>query len=390
VRFDAAIDEVLRAGVERGDVHGVVAMVTTAEGVVYDHAVGVRDVSTGVPMTMDTVFPIASMTKAIATAGVMLAVERGLIGLDDPLGAIVPALGEAKVLTGFDGDGEPMLREPIRPITMRHLLTHTAGFGYTNWSSEIHRYRERYPAQRQSADYFRTPLLFDPGEGWAYGVGIDWATSALEAVTGTDLESWLRRNLFEPLGMKASWRVTPETFPRLASRHDRQPDGGLAATPPRQPGEAFASGGGGLNLTAGDYARFVRMILNRGRGPAGVRVLAEATVALMSQPDVAPNNHVRGLVSTTPSASSDGEFFPGVPKRYGLGFMINEAAAPTGRSAGSLAWAGIANCYYWIDPHRGIAGIFLTQLLPFLDARVLALFHAFEAAVYDAAAASSP
>jgi CubicO group peptidase (beta-lactamase class C family) len=383
-RLTEGADAVLRAGVARGDVHGVVGLVTTPDGTVYEHAFGARNLATDTPMTPDTVFAVASLTKAVASTAVMQAVERGLVTLDQPLGGILPWLGEAKVLAGYDADGEPLLRPPMRPVTLRHLLTHTSGFGYDHWSADTFGYLQRHPAPFATHAFIRTPLLFDPGEGWAYGVGIDWAALVLEAVTGTDLEGWLQAELFGPLRMEASWKLTPATFARLAPNHHRQPDGTLRPATPRHPERGdFDSGGAGIHTTAADYAKFVRMILDRGRGPDGTRVLAEETVALMCRPDAAPNNTVLPLVSVDPPVSNSGEFFPGLPKRHSLAFMVNDEEATTGRSAGSLAWAGVANAYYWIDPKRGIGGIYLTQILPFLDTRALPLFHAFETAVYD-------
>ena len=139
-------------------------------------------------------------------------------------------------------------------------------------------------------------------------------------------------------------------------------------------------GGGGLYSTAGDYLRFVRMMLNRGKGDAA-RVLQPETVELMSRNHIG-ELHVTTLKSTTPAVSNDAEFFPGIPKKWGLSFMINTMLAPTGRSPGSLAWGGLANTYFWIDPTKGIGGVYLTQVMPFADRKSLPLFYAFETAVY--------
>lgn len=384
VKLKATADAVLRRGAETLVVAGVVAAVTTADGTIYENAFGLRSIAGNTPMTTDTVFNIASLTKAVASIGVMQAVERGLVGLDQPLGGILPYLGDVKVLTGFDADGEPLLREPTQPVTLRHLLSHTSGFGYETWNQNADRILKRRPARFATHDFIRQPLLFDPGTSWAYGTGIDWAALVLEAVSGMELEPWLKANLFEPLKIDMSWRLRSDTRARLAGRHHRTGDGGLEALDPSSDNRGdFDSGGAGIFTTATDYLRFIRMILNRGTLD-GSRVLTEATVALIEDPAAAPDVPVTRLVSTNPWASSDGEFFPGLPKRHGLAFMINLEDAPTGRSAGSLAWAGIANCYYWIDPRRGIGGVFLTQVLPFLDARALPLFHEFEAALYAA------
>ena len=383
-RLTAAADDILRRGAETLAVPGVVAAVGTADEVIYEGAFGVRSLATGTPVTPDTVFPVASLTKAVASTAVMQAVERGLVGLDDPLGAILPWLGEVKVLTGFGAGDAFLLRDPARPVTLRHLLSHTSGFAYDAWSPEAAKMLALRPARFATHDFIRMPLLFDPGTRWAYGTGIDWAGLVLEAVGGMELEPWLKANLFEPLGADMSWRLRDDTRARLAGRHQRSADGSLVALdPPNDNRGDFDSGGAGLFTTAAGYLKFIRMILNRGTLD-GRRVLKEETVAMMADPSAAPDVRVTRLISTIPSASNDGEFFPGVPKRHGLAFMINLEDAPTGRSAGSLAWAGIANCYYWIDPKRNVGGVFMTQLLPFLDHRALPLFHELEAAVYAA------
>jgi CubicO group peptidase (beta-lactamase class C family) len=172
---------------------------------------------------------------------------------------------------------------------------------------------------------------------------------------------------------------------RLAKIHHRGPDGSLtpdmALELPQQP--EFEMGGGGLYGTAGDYAKFVRMILNGGRSDTGTQVLKPETVAQMSK-NAMGDSRVGLLKTVMPPLSNDAEFFPGLDKQWGLSFMINNAAAPTGRSPGSLAWAGLANTYYWIDPSKGIGGVYATQVLPFADTRALPLYYAFEKATYDA------
>jgi methyl acetate hydrolase len=228
----------------------------------------------------------------------------------------------------------------------------------------------------------RLPLLFDPGERWNYGINLEWVGKVIEGASGTTLGDYLRENLFAPLGMDSTgFRITPAMRKRMSRLHERDAQGVLSAGDFEVPQEPeFEMGGGGLYSTAPDYLAFVRMILNRGTGN-GNRVLNPETVEQMSR------NHLGALrvvplVTTDPSRSNDAEFFPGVPKSWGLGFMINDEAAPTGRSAGALAWAGLSNCYFWIDPAAGLGGVYMTQILPFADAKSLPLFLAFESAVY--------
>ena len=380
----AAIDPVLSAGVAEGAVPGVVGAVTDRAGTLYEAGFGERSLGGGVAMTPDTVCWIASMTKAVTGVAAMQLVERGLLDLDVPASRWMPTLDEVRVLEGFDADGVPRLRLPKRPVTLRHLLTHTAGFGYTMWNADIKRYVEWAGLPATNTGELRalmTPLVFDPGERWLYSIGIDWAGKLVEAASGRSLGAWMKAEIFEPLGMASTgFLITPDMRARLARVHDRR-DGSLVPGDRELKQDPPAEmGGGGLYSTAGDYLRFVRMILNGGQGPDG-RLLRAETVAAMSRNQMG-DCRVSLLPTTDARLTLDAEFFPGLEKTWGLSFMINEAAAPTGRSPGSLAWAGLANCFYWIDPASGIGGVFLSQVLPFVDRRVLALNEAFETAVY--------
>jgi len=384
----AAVDGLLKGSVSKGDVPGVVAVATDAKGTTYEGGFGKRVLGQPAEMTPDTVAWMASMTKAITGAAAMQQVERGKIGLDAPAKEVVPYLGEVEVLEGFDAAGKPRTRKPRRDITLRHLLTHTAGFSYEIWNADIINYQTTMGVPGITGcenKALTTPLLFDPGERWDYGINIDWAGKMVEATSGKKLGQYLKDDVLGPLSMDSTaFFITPAMRERLARIHHRGPDGSLtpdmALEIPQQP--EFEMGGGGLYGTAGDYAKFVRMMLNQGRSDRGEQVLQPATVAQMSKN--AMGDCKVGLLQTAiPPLSNDAEFFPGIDKQWGLSFMINNAPAPTGRSAGSLAWAGLANTYYWIDQTRGVGGVYVTQILPFADTKSLPLFHAFEKAVYD-------
>ncbi|HSU63797.1 MAG TPA: serine hydrolase domain-containing protein [Burkholderiales bacterium] len=379
-------DALLRNAVASGDVAGVVAAATTREGAFYETAFGERVLGQGPAMNLDTVCWIASMTKPLVGAGVMQLVEQGRLDLDAPAGKLIPYLGEVQVLDGWDDKGEPRLRPARSPVTLRNLLTHTSGFVYDIWDPDIARYTKVKNLPRAGSGRniaLQIPLAFDPGARWEYGIGIDWAGKMLEAASGMRLGAYLRQNLFAPLGMDSTgFRISPEMRARLAKVHSRGADGRLTVTGFEVPQEPeFESGGGGIYSTAGDYLRFARMILNGGAGN-GNRVLRADTVALMSKNNIG-NLRVSMLKTQNAVLSRDAEFFIGAPKTWGLTFMINEEQAPTGRSAGSLAWAGLANTYMWIDPRRGVAGVYLTQILPFVDEKSFPLYLAFEKAVYQ-------
>ncbi len=340
----ARIDRILSEAVQRGDVPGVAAVATGENGRLYEGGFGKAILGQEAEMTPDTVVWLASMTKAVTGAVAMQQVERGALKLDAPAKEIIPYLGEVQVLEGFDAAGQPRLRKPVRDITLRHLLTHTAGFGYDIWNPEILRYREvmDVPTIGTGLDKsLTTPLLFDPGARWQYGIGIDWAGKMVEAVTGRKLGQVMHDDLFEPLGMDSTaFRLTPAMRARMARVHHRQADGSLVADLKREvPQEPeFEAGGGGLYSTANDYLKFVRMVLDDGKSARGDVVMRPETVHAMAT-NAMGDSTVSLLKTVMPALSNDAEFFPGITKQWGLSFLINNEEAPTGRSAGSLCWA---------------------------------------------------
>ncbi len=384
--LNAILDDVLQSSVARGDVPGVAAAVTNRDDMIYEGGFGERALGGSVAMTPDTVVWIASMTKAITGMAAMQLVEQGKLALDDPAREVIPYLGEVQVLEGFDDDDQPLTRAPKQPLTLRQLLTHTAGFSYEIWSSSIIRYQQAkgIPGVTTCENAaLTTPLLFDPGEGWDYGINIDWVGKMVEAVSGQRLGAYMQTHIFDPLGMDSTaFKITPAMRSRLASVHQRDDNDHLTPIEMEVPQEPeFEMGGGGLYSTVGDYLKFIRMILNQGTAH-GQQLLKPETVKQMSINQMG-DRRVCELKTALPPVSRDAEFFPGMPKTWGLTFMINTETAPTGRSAGSLAWAGLANSYYWIDPVSGIGGAYATQILPFADAKSLPLYLAFETAVYQ-------
>jgi methyl acetate hydrolase len=379
------VDAVLRGIVERGDVPGVVAALTDRDETTYQGAFGERGLGQGVPMTTDTVFYLASMTKPVTATAAMQLVEQGRLELDAPISRVVPDAAKLQVLDGWDA-GEPILRAPKREVTLRDLMTHTSGFAYALWDADLARYmaEEKVPdlATGEEAAFY-PPLMFDPGERWEYGISIDWIGKLVETVSGKSLGAYMQENIFGPLGMTSTgYRITPDMEARRATSHQREKDGTLMPTDwVSQQDPPSEMGGGGLYSSAGDYLRFIRMILNDGT-ENGNQVLKPETVALMSQ-NAMGDLRVVMLETQNPSRSLDAEFFPDLEKSWGLSFMINEETAPTGRPAGSLAWAGIQNTFFWIDPSTELGGVYLTQILPFVDEKALAGFHDFEEAVYQ-------
>ena len=283
------------------------------------------------------------------------------------------------MLTGFDAAGAPQLADAKAQISVRHLLAHTSGMAYDFCNEELARYgRATSPTSLGAAA--GVPLVFEPGSGWAYGVGLDWAGELVAAVTGQTLDVYLAEHLFGPLGMtETSFLPTAGQAGRRASMHARAAGAALAPTqfgmpPPPHPG----MGGGGAYSTARDYLKFLEAVL-----AGGAPILKPASLALMTE-SVWEGPEVGVLPGVNPGLCAGFDPFPGETKGWGLGFLINPKPGPNGRAAGSLAWAGLANCYYWADPASGAAGVFLAQLLPFGDPAALEAFGAFERAVYSA------
>jgi CubicO group peptidase (beta-lactamase class C family) len=381
----AEIDQILRQKCEAKEIPGVVAMAATGSEVIYQGAFGKRDLSKDDPMTADSVFWIASMTKAITTAAGMQLVEQGKLSLDEPIGKLLPDLANPQVLEGFDAKGEPKLRAAKKPITLRHLMTHTAGFAYNMWNGDCAQYLEKTgtPAITTCQNAaLKTPIMTDPGTRWEYGTNIDFVGKAVEAASGKKLDAYLRDNMLAPLGMNdTGFKITDSMRQRLVGMHARGEDGALAAIPfELEQNPEFHMGGGGLYGTAADYIKFTQMILNKGRGN-GNQVLKPETIALMSQNNIGELTMGK-MTTVTPIYTNDVDLYPDIVKKWGLSFLINTAKTPEGRSAGSLAWAGLANTYFWIDPARNVAGVILMQLLPFADAKCLEAFAGFERGVY--------
>ena len=387
----AAADAVLhRATTAHPRVPGVVAMATDRRRNIYEGAAGKRVLGQDADMTIDSVMAIFSTTKAITGTACLQLVEEGKLDLDAPAKTYAPELGAMQVLDGFDAHGAPKLRAPRRDITTRMLLLHTAGFGYDFFNKDYNRLAEKHGQKSVTTSTkasLMSPLLFDPGERWEYGSNIDWAGQVVERITGKRLGEVMAERIFAPLGMHdTGFGLDASMRSRLARIHKRTADGGLEAMAtfelPVDP--EVHMGGHGLYATVGDYMKFIRMWLNDGAGEHG-RVLKKETI-LAAEKNGLGDKKIVALPGVIPWLSNDAEFFPGMPKSWALTFMINDVKAPTGRPAGALAWAGLANLFYWIDRQNGVGGFWGTQILPFADATSVVGYYDFETAVYDSMA----
>jgi methyl acetate hydrolase len=398
------LDHTLRASLAAHRVPAAVALVATGDTITYSGAFGKRDSVSGIPVTENSIFSIASMTKAITSAAALQLVERGALSLHDPVKKHLPELAKLEILEGFDSAGKARLRPAATPVTLHHLLTHTSGFAYDMWDRNLLRYGQLHSNPSlldrlyNSSVWLRlhgetdpahfpiplTPLLFEPGARWQYGMGLDWTGRLIETISGMSLEEYFQRNIFVPLGMKdTSFVPVAGKFGRMVTGSYRQQDGSLKEGVRRfPPPPKFFSGGGGLTSTAPDYVRFLQMILRRGRGGQNQPILRPQTVDLMTSNQIGELSAGR-LKTVRPDLSCDVDFHPGFADKWGYGFLINPTAYDHGRSAGSLAWAGIDNTFYWIDPQRPLCAVLLMQFLPFCDPQALGVLRDFERAVYS-------
>ena len=374
----AGIDSFLAASVEAGEVPGVCALAATADGVIYSGAFGTRAEADG--WTEDTAAWLGSMSKMIVVVGALQLVESGKLDLDAPLGDLLPQLERPEVLDGFDADGQPRTRPATSVVTLRRLLSHTAGYGYHFWDANVQRFQETMGLPniiecREAT--LTTPLVFDPGTDWEYGMNIDFVGKAIEQVAGQDLEEYLRTHVLDPLGMRdTTFRISADHRAKLASMNFRAPEGLTPIEFEMTQEPEFLMAGGAMYGSPADYLTLLRMLLGRGT-LSGVQILRPETV------DEAMRNQIGGLsigafTTADPASSNDVEFMPGVTKKWSLLGMTNMEETPGGRSAGSLFWAGLPNCYYWIDWDKGNTGVLFTQILPFGDPTVLRLFDRFE------------
>jgi methyl acetate hydrolase len=381
------IESVLEQAVASGKIAGAVALTGNKARVTSTHVAGVRDPANGAVMTDDTIFQMASMTKAVTSVAAMQLVERGDLSLDAPLGDLLPDLADPQVITGIDEDGKVHLRPARGAITVRHLLTHTSGLGYEfmNQTMLDARGPAGSPAPGTKAALI-SPLLFDPGERWEYGISTDWLGLAVEAASGKRLDAWFDDAICGPLKMNDTvFTPNAEQAARKAALQLRGQDGSLTPFPIEiggGPNVEVLSGGGGLSGSGKDYMRFLRMILNRG-SLDGATILKPETVAEMTRNQIG-SIRAGAMDSINPMFAHANDPFPDQHSQWGLGFLINPERGPNGRAAGSLAWAGIANTYYWIDMENDVAGLILMQFLPFADPAAQGLYGAFERAVYTA------
>lgn len=385
--LDAELDGTLIAPLTgRNPLPAMAAIVTDREGTLYEKATGVLAVGESAPMSLDTVLTVLSTTKPLVSTAALQLVESGDLDLDAPASRYVPELGEVKVITGFDESGGPVLRDPVREITTRMLLLHTAGFGYDNFNEtymQLVQSGALANAGEATMAALRAPLLFDPGERWEYGLNLDWVGVLVQRIAGARLADVISERILTPLRMHdTAFVLTPSMWQRLAPVHTRTEDGAAAPIEFVLPQDTeIDMGGHGLYSTAHDYVKFIRAWLNDGEGADG-RILKPETVDMASRNGLG-DLKVRDLPAVNTFMTTPVDFFyPETSKSWALSFMVTDERTSTGRSPGTLSWAGLASTYFWIDRTAGIGGFWAGNLLPFGDKAAFDAYLAFETAAY--------
>jgi methyl acetate hydrolase len=374
----AEINQLLQSAVESGEIPGVVAIVANRDRILYHQSFGKMDLENDLDMRKESIFSIASMTKPVTSVAVMMLYEEGKLDLDDPISQYMPRMKYLEVITSFnEDDGTYTIQDTERQVTIRHLLTHTSGFGYS-FSNRVLSGLEEKTGLAQP----ELPLLHQPGEGWTYGMGTRVLGDLVEQISGQTLPRFYRERIFEPLGMQETYYTLPEEkYPLRVTRHQRE-NGVLIerSNPPEQQPTIF--GDRGLLSTAQDYVKFLQMLLNRGTFN-GKRLLAEDSVAMMTRNQI---GEVVVQTQTGPNPALSRPFPMGAGRdKFGLGFQKTVASQEERhlRSRGSYSWSGLANTHFWADPEKEIAAVILMQVWPFYDEECIRGYRGFEELIYQ-------
>ena len=373
-----ALTRFLQDAVGRGDVPGIVVGIVNREGPLYLEAFGKQNVSRDVAMGKNAIFNIASMTKPLTSAGVMLLVQQERIRIDEAVSTYLPQYLNRRVITRFnEADASYETRASRGPITIRHLLTHTSGIGYA-FSNQTVAALQR----KKGTNELDMPLLFEPGEHWAYGASTRVLGQLIEKVSGEKLDDFLSSRLLRPLGMQdTAYAVAADQVGRVASTH-RRVNGALVENQPAAKVASAVAGDGGLYSTAADYGRFLQMLVNDGK-VGKTTILKPETIKTMFRNqtgDVA----VERQETTNPALSASFPIGAGEDK-WGLGFQLYTPRTTllNRRSPGSGTWAGIFNTHFWVDPTKRVGVVVMMQLLPFYDERAMQVLAGVEERFYQ-------
>jgi CubicO group peptidase (beta-lactamase class C family) len=365
----ARIDRLLGGAIDSQEIPGAVALIARHGKIGYHKSFGYADKENGQLLRDDSIFRIASMTKAVTSVGVMMLYEEGRFRLNDPISKFIPEFKNPKVLVEKTDSGEFVTEPAKREITIRDLLTHTSGITYPFIPTKVQQaYQNKGIIDGLTTEPLvlrdimlklaQAPLLHQPGEKWTYGLNTDLLGYLIEVISGESLDAFFRARIFEPLQMKDTWFYLPqELAPRLVTLYRAASEdglvpaetvgdlGGAQSSYPVSGAGTYFSGGAGLSSTASDYARFLQMLLNDGT-LEGAKVLSRKSVELMRAGHFAD--------------------FGGPASTFGLGFSVVQNLGALGElgTEGTYAWGGAFYTSYWIDPKENLVAVLMSQVRP--------------------------
>lgn len=376
------LDRIVHEAVDGGAAPFLVAAVADRSRLIWEGSAGRANATHDAGP--DTVFRLFSATKAIGSLMALIAIDRGWVTLDTPVGEIVPSFDSLKVLEEITDDG-PVFRRPNTRATLRHLLTHTQGQAYSAFhplQAEYEKLKSPTPDLTGLLESLNCPLMFDPGTGFAYGIGTDWVGHLVSTLDGRAVDRFVREEILEPLAMSNTSFEIGETSAPLADVSQKREDGSfeyIEQSPPSRP--KLYQMGSALYSTTSDYLRFLRFVLNHGELD-GTRLISRRTADLML------SDQMNGVAIPTPILTSlvpfacNADIVPGTRKTHTACCFMNLESAPGLRRPNSLFWSGLLNTHYWVDLASNIAAVFFSQMLPFCDPDLMRSFEQFERAVY--------
>ena len=402
--MEARLDPIFTHAVSSQQIPGIAVVVLEASGrTIFSKGYGrtrVDDPESPL-VTPASCAPVNSLSKLVTSTALFQLIEQGKVSLEAAVEEYVPEIARIQRLVGFDENGEPVLKDPQKKPTVLQLLTHTTGFAYDMFNEDNLRWRiasggtpNNYTAPTREAFY--SPFLFEPGSRFEYGVNIDWVGYIVERVSGTDLGTFVQDHISGPLGLQ-SWGspVSSRQDQSVFNVHRKDSKGQLTSQPLPPEKNRLCHGGHFLHSNAQDYSQVLLTVLNHGTHPVSrVKILEPETVKGHFFTDAMPRlgcppNGLGEFRSALPHVTNNGSLMPGVKKGFSAaGLLLNLEDLPNGRRQGSGAWAGMSNCYYWMDPTAGRLAVVVTCVLPFMDRDVLHLFDALERAAYDKPAAN--
>ena len=378
------IDNILEDAAQQ-KVPAVSAAVISKDADLYKGHFGFKDLENKDPVDDNTLFRIASMTKAITSTCIYQLIDKGILSLDTNLKDFFPEISDKKVIRGFDDNGDQILSDVSNDINIGHLLTHTSGFAYEIWNESIAKLVEKGDLQSAFAnndEFLKAPLVFEPGSDWEYGIGIDWLGVLIEKINDCSLQEYMHTHIFEPLGMSnTSYDLDKNKHSRVAKVYGRNNDEYLEMPFEVPEKSSFYSGGGNLISNLEDYSKFLRIFLNSGKG-SKKQIISESSIASMLS-SLNEELVMKKMLTQVPMLSNDVDFFPTSAKSWSPGFMVNHEDIKSGRPKNSSGWAGLFNSFFWIDPKNEIAALILMQMLPFSEDGCFTTLQEFEASIYN-------